>query len=340
VGLKKTRKKPNQKTQTLIVDGNALMKRAYSGAKNMYFKEKHIGGIYQFYTILRKMVVEFKIDRVVVMWDGERSGYLRLDYYKEYKNNRPRFFDKEYELQSLRVKQYAEELFIRQYEHPDCEADDLIAYYCQNKRKNEEIIIYTSDRDICQLITDEVTIYLADKKTLVGIGNYKWHFDHYYKNCGLIKTIEGCSTDNIKGIKGVGEDTLLNLFPELKEKEVTLDEILEKSKILQEERGKKPLKSLDNIINGVSDGNHEGDVYKINDIIVNLHHPLLTNEAKEEVKSIINDDLDPEGRDYKHILKMMIEDGVMQALPGGENGYVKWIDPFIKLVKKEKSLIK
>ena len=337
VGLKKTRSSKTKKSQTLIIDGNTLMKRSYNGAKNMYYKEKHIGGIYQFYTMLRKIVIEHKIDRIVILWDGERSAYLRLDYYPDYKRNIPKYFDKEYELQTLRVKQYAEELFIRQYEHPDCEADDLIAYYCQNKNKNEEVIIYTSDRDLCQLISEEVSIFLADKKTLVGIGNYKWHFDHHYKNVGLIKMIEGCSSDNIKGIKDVGEKTLLGFFPELKEKEVFLNEILDKSKLLQEERGKKPLKSLNNLINGISDGDHKGgSVYEVNEILVNLKHPLLTDEAREEVLSLINDTLDPEGRDYKNVLKMMIEDGVMQAIPGGENGYISYMEPFIKLIKKEK----
>jgi DNA polymerase-1 len=341
VGIKKTRSRTTKKKiQTLVVDGNSLMKRSHSGARNMYYKEKHIGGIFQFYSTLRKVIVEHKIDRVVIMWDGERGGYLRLKFYNDYKKNRNKHFDDDYELQSLRVKQYAEELFIRQYEHPNCEADDLIAHYCLNKNKNEEVIIFTSDRDLCQLITEEVSIYLADKKTLIGIGNYKWHFPHYYKNIGLIKVIEGCSSDNIKGVNGVGEKTLLGLFPELKEREVTLKEILEKSKELQKERGKKPLKSLTNIINGVSDGSHVGNMYEVNEIIVNLKHPLLTEEAIEEVNSLLHDDIDPEGRDYKHVLKMMIEDGIMQALPGGENGYISFIEPFVRLIKKEKTNIK
>ena len=63
----------------------------------------------------------------------------------------------------------------------------------------------------------------------------------------------------------------------------------------------------------------------------------LTDEAKEEVMNLINLPLNPEGRDYKNVLKMMFEDGVMYALPGGENGYVNFLDPFIKLSKKEKT---
>ena len=219
MGLKVVKKK--EKTKTLLIDGNVLMKRSYSGAKNVFYKERHIGGIFQFYSTLRKHIVELSIDKVIIMWDGERGGYLRLDYYPEYKNNRPRFIDESYETQKLRVKAYAEDLFLRQYEHPDCESDDLLSYYSLNKSKNEEVIIYTNDRDLCQLITTEVSLFLADKKVLVGIGNYSWFFQHYYENAGLVKIIEGCTSDNIKGIEGVSETTLLTHFPEIKERKVT-----------------------------------------------------------------------------------------------------------------------
>ena len=334
MGLR-TPKSKTKKTKTLIVDGNVLMKRSYNGAKNVYHKDKHIGGIFAFYSTLRKLIVEYKIDKVVITWDGERGGTLRLDYYPEYKENRPRFFDQDYEIQKLRVKQYAEDLFIRQYEHPDVESDDLIAFYCQNKKKMEEVMIYTNDRDLCQLINEDVTIFLADKKMEVGIGNYQWFFEHHYSNAGLIKMIEGCKSDNIKGIDGVTENTLLNHFPQLKERNVTLEEIFESSKLIQEERGT-PLKVLDNILNGVSRGVHRGPFYEINQKIIDLNNPLLTDEAGESMKNLIELPLDPEGRDYKNVLKMMLEDGVMYVLPGGENGYLNFMEPFIKLLKKEK----
>jgi len=334
-GLKVVRKK--EKTKTLLIDGNVLMKRSFNGAKNVFYKDRHIGGIFQFYTTLRKLIVELSIDKVIVMWDGERGGYLRLDYYPEYKNNRPKYFDENYEIQKLRVKAYAEELSIRQYEHPDCESDDLLAYYALNKKKTEEVIIYTNDRDLCQLISDEVSLFLADKKTLLGIGNYSWHFQHYYENAGLVKIIEGCGTDNIKGIVGVTETTLLTHFPELKTRKMTLEEIIEKTKVLKEEKN---LKVFDSIIEGKTNGAHKGNVYEINKIIIDLHEPLLTGEAKEEVLNLVNLPLNPEGRDYKNVLKMMFEDGVMYAIPGGENGYVNFLDPFLKLSKKEKTNFK
>lgn len=335
MGLKKPTKKP-RRSKTLIVDGNVLMKRSYNGAKNVYYKDKHIGGIFAFYSTLRKIIVEHRIDKVVITWDGERGGTLRLDYYPEYKGNRPRYFDQEYEIQKLRVKQYAEDLFIRQYEHVDVESDDLIAFYCINKSRLEDVMIYTNDRDMCQLINEEVTIFLADKKMEVGVGNYNWFFQHNYQNAGLIKIIEGCSSDNIKGVDGVTENLLLTHFPQLKERKVTLEEIIESSKVLQEERGNKPLKVFNNIINGVSKGTHRGSFYEVNKKIIDLNHPLLPIEAGECVFNLINLPLDPEGREYKNVIKMMMEDGVLYAIPGGENGYLSFMEPFIRLIKKEK----
>lgn len=334
MGLRTPRSKP-KKTKTLIVDGNVLMKRSYNGAKNVYHKDKHIGGIFAFYSTLRKLILEHKIEKVVITWDGERGGTLRLDYYPDYKGNRPKFFDKEYELQKLRVKQYAEDLSIRQYEHSDVESDDLIAFYCKNKKKLEEVMIYTNDRDMCQLINEDVTIFLADKKMEVGIGNYQWFFEHHYSNAGLIKIIEGCGSDYIKGVDGVSENTLLKHFPQLKERKVSLDEIIESSKKINEERDK-PLKVIQNIIEGKTRGNHRGPLYEVNKKIIDLNQPLLTEEASENVINLIDLPIDPSGRDPKNVLKMMIEDGVMYALPGGENGYLNFMEPFVKLLKKEK----
>jgi hypothetical protein len=135
----------------------------------------------------------------------------------------------------------------------------------------------------------------------------------------------------------VSETSLLKHFPELKEREVTLEEIINSSKTLQEERGKKkPLVILDNIINGKSRGVHRGPVYEINKKIIDLTNPLLPEEAKESVLDLVNLPIDPEGRDQKNVLKMMLEDGVMFVIPGGENGYVNFMEPFVGLVKKEK----
>ena len=111
---------PNRKSnifqKTLIVDGDSLIKTAYHGAKNLYHKDTHIGGIFQFLTMVRKLVNEYKFDKVYVFWDGQFSGRLRYEIYEDYKSNRDKDFytdqppsEIELYLQKERVKFYCEE---------------------------------------------------------------------------------------------------------------------------------------------------------------------------------------------------------------------------------------
>lgn len=336
-----------KKPETLIVDGNALLNVAYHGAKNLYNSDgHHIGGIFQFFTILRKIILDQEPSKLFVFWDGKFSGKLRYEIYPEYKANRDKNYhydgpsdDPIRDLQKLRIKQYSEELFIRQYEDDIVEADDCIAYYCNTMSPYEKITICTGDKDLCQLIDDDVRIFFLSKKKFITKENYLSVFNHHHENATLVKVITGDSSDNIKGIKGVQEKTLLKLIPEIIEKKVTLQEIFT---ILVKEQSirKKPLKVIENILNGVTDGIQKDRLYEINDKIINLKKPLLTEKVIYEINSLIDSPIDPEGRDNKNLFRLMNEDKFFNEIPGKENGYIDYMRPFLKLIKKEKELFK
>jgi 5'-3' exonuclease len=336
-----------KKPETILVDGNALLNVAYHGAKNLYNSNgEHIGGLFQFFTILRKIVLDQEPNKLFIFWDGKFSGKLRYEIYPEYKSNRDKNYEYEVasddpvrELQKLRIKQYAEELFIRQYEDDIVEADDCIAYYCNTMSPYEKITICTGDKDLCQLIDDNVRIYFLSKKKFITKENYLSVFDHHYENATLVKVITGDSSDNIKGVKGVQEKTLLKLIPEIVTKKVTLQEIFS---ILKEEQSKrkKPLKAIGNIINGITDGIQGKNLYEINSKIINLKEPLLTEKVIYEINDLIDYPIDPEGRDNKNLFRMMNEDKFFNEIPGKEDGYIEYMRPFLKLIKKEKELFK
>ena len=75
----------------LLVDGNALFKQAYYGAKNEYTAKSeheeyiHVGGLVQFLRILRNFLFDHYYNKVYVFWDGLLSGQKRFDIYPEYK---------------------------------------------------------------------------------------------------------------------------------------------------------------------------------------------------------------------------------------------------------------
>lgn len=338
--------RPNKRkkfTQTLLVDGDSLLKTAYHGAKNLYYKETHIGGIYQFLTMLRKSLNEYKYDRVFVFWDGQFSGRLRYDLYKDYKSNRDKDFynetppsEPELFIQKERVKQYLEELFVRQFEDLVIEADDAIAYYCSKIKEDEKIVIVTNDRDILQLINDRIGVYIINKKRIITTTNYSDYFNHHYTNLKLLKILSGDNSDNIKGIKGVSEKTIIKYFPEFVKKTLTLEEIFSKIEDIQSER-KNRLKTLDNIINKVTVGVQGESIFDVNEKIINLKKPLLTENSINVLNDLFSSPIDPEDRTTKNVIKMMLEDGLTMAIPGGRDGYINFLQPFLRIIKKEKS---
>ncbi len=304
---------------TLLVDGNALFKRGFNGAKNEYNKDgKHIGGLYQFIIILRNIYKPYKSARG-----------------KDYENGTHPIDDSELEQLKL-IWEYLNELYVRQLKDDVIEGDDFIGYYCLTKKETEKITIVTNDRDMSQLISKDVKIYFLDLKEYINLDNYSKFFSHHQENSVLIKTMRGDDADSIKGIKGLGEKTLLNLFPELKERKLSLNEIISGAKQKQIERienKEKPLKVLDNIIHCVTDGIQGDKLYDINNKLVNLKEPLMTDSGIRQLEDLKNGTLDSSGRDIKNILMMMERDGLDKTI--GEYRYPEFLLPFKKLIPRE-----
>lgn len=327
---------------TLLVDGNSLFKNSFFGAKDLYNEKGiHIGGLYQFMTTLRMVLENDLYHRVYVFWDGNLGGKLRYDIYKDYKSNRNKDFvngthpvDESELLQRRVIWQYINDMYIRQLCNDIIESDDFIAYYCLNKKENEKITICSADRDMCQLITDDVRVYFLDLKKYVVKSNFNQYFCYNNENSVLVKTLTGDSSDCIKGIKGLGVKTLLKHFPEIAERKVTLEEIIEKAKILQEKRKNKPLKILDNIINRVTEGVQGTDIYEINERLVNLNKPMLTEDGIRDFEKLLHGTLDSPPREMKKIQEYMIRDGMDKVI--GEYRWDDYLIPFKKLIEREK----
>ncbi len=326
-------------TKTLLVDGNNLFKIGFHGAKELFYDGNHIGGVFHFINILRKFLEEHNHDKVIVMWDGESNSSARKLLYPQYKANRTQTGTDEiyesYLTQRGRIKEYLEEVFVRQVEIDNNEADDLIAYYCQIA-KDEQIIIFSGDKDLTQLISERVTIYSPVSKQYYKNGDMitlnKVEIPHY--NVAVCKIFVGDKSDNIDGIQGLGEKTLVKLFPEMLSKSCTIDEILNNARNITQN---KPIKSLTNILTGKTKSGIFGEEFYItNKKIVDLTNPLLTEDSKQFVEQVYNDTIDPTDRGYKNLMRMMMDDGLFKYLPKNDEAWVNFLTPFMKLIRKEK----
>lgn len=366
-----------KKITTLLIDGSNIMEVCFNSDKTISSNGKLIGPIFQFLLQLKLMLQKGNFRYVYVFWDGDNSGFYRWCLNPQYKGNRDKDYEnavddslseymksfnkklkemqdyifsknkketiekkKEKDLfyeQMDIVMQCLEELFIRQCVCDKVEADDLIAYYVKNKKKNERIVIMSNDRDLTQLISDDVIVYVQSMKKFINTKNHRMEMGYDYHNVLLKKVICGDTSDNIKGIKGVGDTTLLKNFPQLKEREVRLDEIINEARLINENRlneKKKPLKWAENIVNKVTDGVQGDKIYEINEKIINLKNPIMTDDAVELMNSMMYAPIDPEGRSFENLYKILTGYGVDNLKEEGI--FASFFSEFNNLVNKEK----
>ena len=328
--------------KTLIVDGNNLLKIGFHGVKDFYNNGEHVGGTWYFLNTIRKFLEETNFNKVMVFWDSDTNSSQRKLIYPKYKMNRkssPNDVEKtdSFNKQKTRVKQYLEEMFIRQLEVENSEADDLIAYYCQISL-DEEKTIFSSDKDLTQLISEKVLIYSPNLKSYYRFGdNIKFKdcsIPHY--NVMTFKILAGDTSDNIDGISLMGEKTLIKFFPEILDSEISLTDILIKGELLLKEQQKNVV--LGNLLSGkTKEGIMGDDFFKINKKLVDLSEPLIDEEGKEMVREYYSESMDPDGRGHRNLIRMMMDDGFFKYLPKGDDSWVNFLKPFLKLSRKEKT---
>ena len=195
--------------RVLILDSDWNLKRNFKKRENMFAKGEHCGGSFGFLESLRAVINKESPDRVVAMWDGIAGGKFRHDIYPHYKENRDKSWDEESYLlteeetgheaakkysqltQKIKVKNYLEELYIRQVEVNLIEADDLIAKYVLLKEPEENIVIFSSDKDYYQLISEGVSVLRPSDNFLITYNNFKETFGYIPENSLIMKCFEG-----------------------------------------------------------------------------------------------------------------------------------------------------
>ena len=362
---------------TLLIDGNSLLKSSLVN-KEMNSKGEEYGAIWNMLRRMGELLLKKDFNFCLTVWDGFQSGICRWNIYSPYKQNRDKHYemfggqtdydkqiaayckkvinyhkgiknepkrgetdDENFQRQRSIIQNILDNLFVRQFMFDEVEGDDIIAYYCQHKKSNERVVIVSEDRDLTQLINDEICIWIPSKHKFITPNNDIAELGYTHENVVLKKIICGDASDNIYGIKGVGEKGLLKQFPEIITQKCTLNEILERAQAIQTDRlqhKKKPLKSLENMLNRVTDGEQGKDIYEINEKIIDLKEPLLTEDAIKSLNEELYAPIDPDGRELKNIYQI-INDNDMIKLQD-ENTFGNVFGPFERICKMEKKYFK
>jgi DNA polymerase-1 len=211
---------PEKKQKFIIIDGNAILHRAWHALPPLTTKNGElINAAYGFTMILLKIIKDFKPTHLAATFD-RRAPTFRHAMYKEYKATRVKQPQELYD-QIPHIKDILAGFNIPIYEKDGYEADDLIATICSEKSiDNPETlsIVVTGDLDTLQLVDDNTEV-LALKKGVTD--TFTYNEETVKERYGLaplqlidLKSLRGDPSDNIPGIRGIGEKTAIEIIKE------------------------------------------------------------------------------------------------------------------------------
>ncbi len=208
------------KKRLFVIDGHALCYRAYFAfIKNPLTNSKgqNTSAIFGFARMLFKLVADQKPDYLVVAFDPPKKSF-RFALYPEYKANREKMPD-DLRSQIEEIKLMVGTLGIRRIEEADYEADDVLGTIARAHASNSlEVVLVTGDKDAYQLVDDNTSIY-ANKKGITEFESYDAAAVRGKLGIDPAQVIDymalvGDTSDNIPGVRGVGEKTALKLIQE------------------------------------------------------------------------------------------------------------------------------
>ena len=198
----------------LIIDGNSIVNRAFYGIHALSNKKGvFTNAITGFFNILLKLENGFKPDCVAVAFDMKAPTF-RHQMYKDYKGTR-KPMPEELAMQVPYVKKLLKAMGIVIVEKEGWEADDILGTISHGAElAGHTAVIATGDRDSFQLVTDKVTVNLAGNRedTIYTPEKIREVYGVEPKQMIEIKALMGDSSDNIPGVKGIGEKTASDLI--------------------------------------------------------------------------------------------------------------------------------
>lgn len=280
----------NKNSRVLLIDGLNLFFRNFAMLNIVNTEGVHIGGLGGFLRSIGTLVNQIQPTSIYVVFDGEGSTTNRKNLLPEYKSGRhlhrvtnwDTFEDLEEEHdakvdQIVRLIQYLKCLPVKTVALDKVEADDIIAHlatYITKQDPTNKAFIVSSDKDFIQLANDQITIWRPIEKDFYTKETVIKKFGVLAENFIVYKTLMGDASDKVPGIKGLGAKKLEKLFPELRERVVTLEDIIE----ISAQKHKEHL-----IYSRVV---FDADILRRTYKIMDLHNPMMDDLEKEYLNEL------------------------------------------------------
>ena len=297
-----------------MVDGNNLLFRsyyatAYSGNFMKNSKGFPTNALFGFANMMNKIINEENPTHILVAFDkGKTFRHDKYDFYKAGRLEMPNELKEQFPV----AKKMLDAMGIKYYEVDNYEADDIIgtvAKICDNN--NYKGLIISSDKDLLQLISENVSMKLLKSKDSIRYNLNTFRKDWNIEPINIIdlKALMGDSSDNIPGVKGIGEKTALKLLQEYGDLEGVYNN-------LSSIKGA-TLKKLENDRENAFKSYEIATIYtsvpldfKTDDLLYTGSKSLLNDLYKElEFYSLINKNISDNSIDYNEVTEKLIIKG-------------------------------
>jgi 5'-3' exonuclease len=301
--------------RVVLIDGLNLFFRNFSAINYLNQDLAHIGGLGGFIRSLNTLINTLQPTSLYVIFDGVGSSVNRKNLLPEYKSGRNlvritnwEVFESLEEEQDAKVNQlvrlihYLKCLPIKTISLDKVEADDVIAHLSNvlSNKHDSKVFIVSNDNDFVQCITDKVTLYRPTERELYNKKNVEQKFGVLVENFILYKILIGDQSDKVEGIKGLGAKGLLKKFPELAERPISFEELIEIS----------VQKHKDHVV--YSRVVFDEKRLAVNYRIMNLKNPIMDDLEKEYLEEVISEEVPT--LNVEKFMKFYNEDGLGKIL--------------------------
>ena len=201
----------------MVLDGNSIVNRAFYGIRPLTTKDGlYTNAVYGFVTTLQRLLEEEQPEALCVTFDRREPTFRHLAYegYKAQRKGMP----EELAQQMPVLKEVLDAMDVPRYELAGYEADDLIGTISRRcEEAGWDCVVVTGDRDSLQLITDHTKVKLVSTRmgqtTTKDMTEKAFREDYGFAPVHMIdlKALMGDASDNIPGVKGIGEKTAMAL---------------------------------------------------------------------------------------------------------------------------------
>ncbi|MDR2645922.1 MAG: hypothetical protein LBC04_01960 [Holosporaceae bacterium] len=220
------------KTSAILVDGSGFIYRAYYASPPLINKDGHpVGAVFGFCSMLISLLKRHKIlaeafiaNPFCVVLDSGRDTF-RSQIYAEYKSNR-QAIPEELKVQIPMFRDACEAFGISTISKKGFEADDIIATYSAKlSEQGYDVKIISSDKDLMQLVSDNVSLFDPIKSKLIKADEVREKYDVLPHQMIFLQALMGDASDNIPGVGGIGPKTAAKLVKEFKTPEALYQNI-------------------------------------------------------------------------------------------------------------------